>query len=288
MNFTGINLEYAVKSNQLGQRYPALQATNYQPRTLSEKIEFCLSDTSYDLLDHDAQLFETEVIECAYKREPVLMHKIVSPVRWVFLNLPSIFLYDKKTKEISYPERGMKLAGTSKVTIAKCFLACLCGDNLILDIDGLPQIFSLKLTSNKTQLIGYLNNQSETKTILSLNTALQKHFKVKENLLHLVSVQLVIKPKEFVSSHSGDSSLGVLFEIEDDAQALSHSHQQQIFELISDENVQALFDDPFGLRKPQAFNHQSTVVDSGEIEREGRRSFPAMSNHVVEPEPIAF
>ena len=51
MNFTGINLEYAVKSNQLGQRYPALQATNYQPRTLSEKIEFCLSETSYDLLD---------------------------------------------------------------------------------------------------------------------------------------------------------------------------------------------------------------------------------------------
>ncbi len=97
MNLAGINLEYAVKSNQLGQRYPALQATNYQPRTLSEKIEFCLSDTSYDLLDHDAQLFETEVIECAYKREPVLMHKIVCPVRWVFLNLPSIFLYDKKT-----------------------------------------------------------------------------------------------------------------------------------------------------------------------------------------------
>ena len=272
MNFTGINLEYAVKSNQLGQRYPALQATNYQPRTLSEKIEFCLSETSFDLLVQENQLLETEIIECAYKREPVLMHKIVSPVRWVFLNLPSIFVYDKKSKEISYPQRGMKLAGTSKVTIAKCFLACVCGDNLIIDIDGLPQIFSLKLTSNKTQLIGYLNNQSETKTILSLNTTLQKHFKVRETLLHLVSVCLGIKPKEFVSNHSGESSLGVLFEIEDEAKVLTHQHQKQIFELISDENVQALFNDPFGLRKPQVFNHQSTVADSGEIE----------------PEPIAF
>ncbi len=272
MIFTGINLEYAVKSNQLGQRYPALQATNYQPRTLSEKIEFCLSETSFDLLDQENQLLETEIIECAYKREPVLMYKIVSPVRWVFLNMPSIFLYDKKTKEISYPERGMKLAGTSKVTIAKCFLACVCNNNLILDIDGLPQIFSLKLTSKKTELIGYLNNQSEAKTIISLNNLLQKHFKVRETLLHLVSVKLRAKPKEFVSSLSGESSLGVMFEMEDDAQALSHFHQQQIFELISDENVQALFDDPFGLRKVQVFNHQSTVVDSGE----------------VEPEPIAF
>ncbi len=76
--------------------------------------------------------------------------------------------------------------------------------------------------------------------------------------------------------------------MEDDAQALSHSHQQQIFELISDENVQALFADPFGLRKPQAFNYQLTPTASGEVEREGRRGFPAMSNHVVEPEPIAF
>ncbi len=85
-------------------------------------------------------------------------------------------------------------------------------------------------------------------------------------------MQLVIKPKEFVSSHSGESSLGVLFEIKDDPLVLTHQHQQQIFELISDENVQALFDDPFGLRKPQDFNPRATFVDSG----------------YIEPEPITF
>ncbi len=118
---------------------------------------------------------------------------------------------------------------------------------------------TLKLTSNKTQLIGYLNNQAETPTLVSVNTSLQKHFKRKENFLHLVSLKLAIKPKEFVSSLSGDSSLGIMFEIEDEPQALSPSQQQQIFDLINLEDIQTLFDDPFGLKKHQVSPPQSIV-----------------------------
>ena len=108
----------------------------------------------------------------------------IKDLRWVFLTIPKVFLLDKKTKQISYPERGIKLAGTSKVTIAKCFLACISGDNLVLDVDGLPQIFTLKLTSTKTQLIGNLDNQGETHTLNSINTSLQKYLSSRENFIH--------------------------------------------------------------------------------------------------------
>ena len=266
--YAGIDTKYAVKSDRTGQKYPALQATTYQPRNLDEKIEFCLSESSHSLLETKEELFNTKIVKCAYKRESVLMHQIISPVRWIFLNTPRIFLQDKKTKEISYPEKGVKLAGTDKVTIAKCFLTCLNGDSLILDSEKLPQIFTLKLTSNKTKLIGYLNNQSETKTILSLNNSLQQYFKTQDNLLHLVSVDLTVKPQEFVSSYSGESSLGIEFAMEGDARVLSAEHQKQIFELISNEKIKEILDDPFSLRK--------------------NSSHSAASNHLTEDSDIDF
>lgn len=251
--YAGIDTKYAVKSDRIGQKYPALQATTYQPRSLDEKIEFCLSETSYSLLKTQ-ELFDTKIVKCAYKRDSVLMHQIISPVRWIFLNTPRIFLQDKKTKEISYPEKGVKLAGTDKVTIAKCFLACLSSDCLILDEKGSPQIFTLKLTSNKTKLIGYLNNPSETKTIFSLNNSLQQYFKTQDNLLHLVSIDLIVRPQEFVSSYSGESSLGIEFAMQGDARVLSAEHQKRIFELISSEDIKDVLNDPFGLRKNQSYN----------------------------------
>ena len=254
--YAGINTKYAVKSDRITQKYPALQATTYQPRSLDEEIEFCFSEASYSLLETE-ELFNTKIVKCAYKRDSVLMHQIISPVRWIFLNAPRIFLQDKKTKEITYPEKGVKLAGTDKVTIAKCFLACLNGDRLILNEKRLPQIFTLKLTSNKTKLIGYLNNQSETKTILSLNNSLQQHFKTQDNLLHLVSVDLIVRPQEFVSSHSGESSLGIEFAMKGDARVLSAEYQKQIFELISNEDIKDVLDDPFGLRKDRSHDAAS-------------------------------
>lgn len=260
MDFSQINLDYTAKSNLSGQRYPALQSTDYQPRSLSEQPGFCLSSDSADLLTPDAnsQVLNGEVIECHYGRDTVLMYQI-QELRWIFLNIPQVFFLDKNTKQISYAERGMKLAGSGKVTIARCFLACLSGDNLVLDADGLPQIFTLKLTSSKTQLIGYLDNQAETNTIISLNTSLQKHFKSRDNFIHLVSVKLAVKPKEFTSSVSGDSSLGIMFEIDDEPQVLPSEAQQKIFDLINLEDTQALFDDPFGLKRTQAFLTRSQI-----------------------------
>ncbi len=102
MTVTGINPKYAIESNQLGQQFPAIQADNYQPRSLDEQIDFCISEESYQLMEDSSPLFNTEIIKCYFGRESVMMHKIISPVRWVFLTMPKIFLIDKKSKKIKF------------------------------------------------------------------------------------------------------------------------------------------------------------------------------------------
>ncbi len=88
---------------------------------------------------------------------------------------------------------------------------------------------------------------------------MQKHFKNQQNdFIHLISVKLAIKPTEFFSSQSGDSSVGILFTIEGTPQVLSPSAQQQIFALISQQELQTLFDNPFGLKQQDNFLEQST------------------------------
>ena len=193
------------------------------------------------------------------------MYKIITPLKFIFLNIPRIYLQDRDTKEICVPERGVKLFGTNKVTLAKCFLACQVGDKLLLDVYDTPQIFTLKLTSSKTVLIGY---QTDTKnqTILSLNREIQKHFKTKDNLVHLVSVNIQPTVKKFVSSHNGKSSLGVDFELIGNAKVLPESQQQQIFDLINNQEVADILNDPFGLKLKDELNSLSNLPEDSAIE----------------------
>lgn len=261
MTFTGINPKFAIKSNFAEQKYPALQINNYRPLSLNEKIDFCFSETSFDLLFLKDNILKTEIIECIYDEEKILMHKIVSPVRWIFLNIPRIFVQDKDNKEVFVPEKGIKLFGTNRVTVAKCFLACQVGDELLLDIEGMPQIFTLKLTSTKTQLIGYGDGLKE-RTILSLNREIQKNLKTKDNLVHLVSVNIQPTVKKFVSSHSGKSSLGVDFELVGNAKVLLEFHQQQIFDLVNNQEVADILNDPFGLKLKNDLNSLNNSLEA--------------------------
>ena len=265
MTFTEINPKFAIPSNQKEQQYPAVQVNSYKPQTLDEQITFCLSETSFELLPDDNSL-QTEVIECIYGREKVLMHKITSDIKWIFLTIPRLFQQDKTTKEISFLQKGVKLYENNKVTIAKCFLACLVGSELVLDSEEKPQIFTLKLTSNKTQLIGNLNQSTEDKTIYSLNKGIQKHFKTKNNLVHLVSVELQAKVKEFVSERTKESSLGVYFELVGNAKPLTQQQQQQVFNLVSDDYIIALFDDPFGLKQSHELTSATDYYSSEDID----------------------
>ena len=152
MTISGINRKYAIASNQQTQEYPAIQVTDYQPRSLEQQIDFCISEDSYQLIENCNPLFNSEITQCIYNRESVLMHKIITPVRWVFLNMPRLFIKDKDKNEISYLKKGDNLSAT-RITIARCFMLCVIDGKLVRNYDGEPQIFTLNLTSNKTKLI---------------------------------------------------------------------------------------------------------------------------------------
>jgi len=262
MTVTGINPKYAIESNQKAQEYPAIQVTDYEPRFLEQQIDFCISEDSYQLIENTSPLFNSEIVQCVYRGKPALMHKITTPVRWVFLNMPPLFVKDKDKNEISYLKKGDKLGGM-RITIARCFMLCLMDGELIKTPDGKPQIFTLNLTSNKTKLISSQKHEAETKTLFDLNAGLQKHYKNKGQLLHLASVQLTVKPKEFHSSNKNSSSLGVMFYLEGNAKALTEEQQQEVFELISEEEIQEVFNDPFRLKEsknsePETINRTRT------------------------------
>ena len=92
MTFTEINPKFAIPSNQKEQQYPALQVNSYKPQTLDEQITFCLSETSFELLPDNNSL-QTEVLECIYGREKVLMHRITSNVRFIFFYNNIVFIF---------------------------------------------------------------------------------------------------------------------------------------------------------------------------------------------------
>ena len=266
MTLAEINPEYAIQSNQQGQQFPALQVNDYEPRSLDAEINFCISEDSYQLIEDSSPLFNTEIIECIYNQKSTLMHKIITPVRWIFLNIPPLFAKDRDTGEISYLQKGERLKETNRVSAAKCFLACLVNGELIKSPDGKPEIFTLNLTSSKTNLIGSRKIDSTDKTLLDLNTGLQKFHKIKGNLIHLASVGVTAKPKVFQSSDKKTSSLGVMFYLEENAKALREEQQQEIFELVSDEKIQAIFNDPFGLKQSQDVNQRAGLVEHEEEE----------------------
>ncbi len=264
MTVSGINPKYAIESNQQSQEYPAIQVTDYQPRSLDEIIDFCISEDSYQLIEDCLPLFNSEITQCIYNRESVLMHKILTPVRWVFLNMPRLFIKDKDKNEISYLKKGDKLS-TTRITIARCFMLCLIDGELVRNSNGTPQIFTLNLTSNKTKLISSQKPEAETKTLVSLNTGLQKHYKIKGHLLHLASVELAVRPKEFQSSQKNTSSMGVMYYLEGNAKALSEEQQQEVFELINDEEIQEVFNDPFRLKQSEKSEAETINLPRTEV-----------------------
>lgn len=283
MTVTGINPKYAIiKEN--AQQFPAVQASDYEPRTLDEKINFCLSEDSYQLIETSKPLFNSEIVKCVYRGKQTLMHKIITPVRWVFLNMPPLFAKNKDTGEISYLLKGEKLKETNRVTAAKCFLAGLVDGKLIKTSDGKPQIFTLNLTSSKTNLISSKKPQPETRTLLDLNAGLQKRYKIKGHLLHLASVELTVKTKEFHSSTQNTSSFGVMFYLEGNAKALTEEQQQEVFELISDEEIQEVFNDPFRLKQSENSEPETMATTNNSILR--TEALPTSAVSCPTPKPV--
>ncbi|HEY9642438.1 MAG TPA: hypothetical protein V6C57_18270, partial [Coleofasciculaceae cyanobacterium] len=129
------------------------------------------------------------------------------------------------------------------------FLAVIVDGKPLLTTDGEVQVFTLKLTSNKTKLIG---KEDQPGTIMALNGALQKHYGAKKQwLTHLVSLAIAPTPYQFTSKESGETSTGIMFELVGGARPLPGDSQLQVFELVRGVDFQELAEDPFGLKAPE-------------------------------------
>lgn len=267
--FDGIRADYGVAMEESGPSLPALQATTYQPRTLSEKVSLCLSEESFDMLDPSSGLGELCTPEvCNFGEDDVTMWTLPSEVRWVVLSVPRLYIWDKESGEISYPQRGERLAGTRKVTITRLVVAMVKPDGeLLMGADGLPQLFTLKLKSNKTCLVTGDKRDPEFKSLADLNKALQAHFKKRGvSLTHLVSLGLKASPKKFVSAASGEASTGIMFTLQGGAKPLSEAQQLMMFELLKDPDVMAMIQDPFRLKNRDGVGEQPMTINPDDID----------------------
>lgn len=260
----GLNVSYGVKIEGLGQSYPAIQATTYQPRTMGESIQLCISEESFDLLSGQArEAINPTAISCNFGGDDVLMMAIGSELRFVMLGKPRVLCLDKETGEVTQLQKGMKLAGTKKVTATKLIMASVHGDTVLEADDGTPQIFTLKLTSNKTALVDGDRSNPEMRSLDAMNTKLLKHYGLRRTWLgHLVSVQLGVKPEKFTSKASGQSSVGIRFELMGGARPLPDPVQQRMGLLAQSEEVQELLKNPFASSNQE--QHDSPAPPSAE------------------------
>lgn len=257
-------IQYAMPSDDT-QKYPAIQATDYQPKNLKAEISLGLSMESYDLLSESSQkIISSEVLECQFGDDSVGLYVIPSDVRWIILNMPSTFVYQKDTGKYRKLISGERLSGTKNVTAARVFLCALVGDKILTGDDGKPQVFGLTLKSSKTGLIKKKTPSPGDGTIYSLNMALCKHYKLKGWLTHLVSVSLFACPEKFSSSISGETSLGVMFKLGTGAKALHPDQQKSMYDLLQDDELKASFTDPFNIANSNnVIASVDQIVDNG-------------------------
>lgn len=241
---SSINLAYAGDLGQ-GPTYPWIQANIYQPRSLNEEINLVIPDDAFNMLrSGDQERLGAAATEISFGTESSLAFTFGPDVRWVILDYPRTFRLNKATKDVSYIQRGEKF-GTTYKAVSRVLLACLAKGDLVLDEDGNPQIFLLKLTGLKTN---WINGKGKERTIRSLNEGLCKHWKAgsRKWLGHLVSVDLCVKPKLFEGAN--DSSMGVMFGFSDSgAKPLTDAQQKLCFELRNTSEFQDFSKNPFGI-----------------------------------------
>lgn len=243
----GLNISYGVKMEGAVQSYPAVQATCYQPRTASEKVDLCFSEESFELLSEQAKVaLNPRIITVNFGDEDCAVMVPCPDLRFVILGKPKMLCLDKETGDVSPLVKGLRLAGTKKVTATKLIMAAVVGDTVLDAEDGTPQVFTLKLTSNKTSLVDGDREDKDSRSLNSLNNSLLKHYKLRGMWLgHLVSVQLGARPEKFVSKASGQSSLGIRFDFVGGARPLPDAAQQRMGLLAQSDEVQGLLKNPF-------------------------------------------
>ena len=250
-----LNSAYAME-DESGARFPWLQADEYKPRNLKETVNLCIPEAALELLADDAMDgIESQPITTIFGEDEGLAY-VFKNVRWIILTKPTTaFAQNKDDGSIKKIFKGMKFGDEWK-SVSRLYLACIVGDSIMVDDQGTPQIWQMKLSGLKTQ---WIDGKIEDKTIAELNKSLCKHYKVKKGwITHLVSVAISAFPRNFSSAiKSKESSIGTMFGFaaEDKAKPLSEANQKLVFELVSSDDFKAMAKDPFGIESlPESFS----------------------------------
>jgi hypothetical protein len=262
-----VNASYAIDGDISGPRYPWIQADCYQPQNAKQKINVGITADSMALLDGldlskmvdmKTSSFDddgTEVEFGVFKKE----------VRWVILARPKVMSMVKATGEIIPTlSKGMKARG--EVTVCRVLLGCLIGDEVVKDYGGEVQVFTLKLKSSKTALVGSggdkdsgIERNGGHRTIELLNSILVKRAEARPGqwLGHTVSVEIGAVAEKF-SNADGDSSVGIRFVFPEGstAKALPTEAVADVFKLVSSDDFKALAKNPF---KPASVLESVTI-----------------------------
>jgi hypothetical protein len=265
----------AMEGDSAGSRYPAIMADDYKPKNLKTAVKLGLTQDGLDILeDRAAGLVLPEQIEVSYSDGKVeeVFQAFAPGVRWIVLAQPRLFAINKESGDISKLAKGMAERG--EVSISKVLLACLVGETLLLDEEVLPQVFTLKLKSSKTSLIGNnrdkdggVKDNKDRSTIASLNNSVRSACKdVAKNawVAHLASVELGAIAELFESKPDAkgksQSSMGIRFVFGEGAKKVPTKAAKTIADFISTEEFKAFALNPFA--KPM----EKTVFPGGEYD----------------------
>ena len=257
-----LNSEYFIAPTEGDQKYPALQASNYLPEDGESEIFLCLNEKSANKLTEGSKsLLGLTEETVKFKKGKDSVFRVTKPFQAVFLGHPSLFCYDKEAKVYSRLEKGMKLAGTKKVTATRMLLAIVCDGKLLAKEDGTIEAFTLKLLSTRTNMATQLND---------IHTGLKKKFNAKNSrILHLFGFSLSVSPVEMKSSVvKGEASWSAVFSVNPDPQPLPDGLQMALCQFAASEEVSQFMKDPFFLKqkqersKEQEADERKSLMDS--------------------------
>ena len=262
-----------------GLRYPAIMADTYKPANTKIKVTLGLTEPHLDLLDDRADGLVGTAVAIEYGEDVEQFSPISDGVRWVVLAQPRLFAENQETKEITGLTKGMSDRGEK--TVAKVLFGCLLNDKLVLDSEGLVQVFTLKLKSTKTNLIGNrtdkdggVEKNAGYSTIASLDNAVRAKCKgAAKNawVAHLASIELLAVSELFTKSGGGDgkkkadSSMGIRFIFGEGANQVPREEAKKIVELIGTEEFKEFAKNPFVkfTALPATTEHEYEIEDGG-------------------------
>lgn len=264
--------DYAIDAESSGTRYPHIQANNYQPSNSKVLIRLGSPNTALELLPVESPIFTAvnfETFVFGDDGEEVTLGLFSSSVRWIVLARPRIFGLIKSKNTVVPLAKGLKERG--EVTVCQLLLGCLVDDVLILNNDEIPQVFTLKLKSNKSNFVGKESEKdcgqernNGHRTIAQLNKAIVNKSGGKSGqwMAHTVSVDIGAVSEKFTSASVDQSSWGIRFVFPSGsvAKPLNAANSKAIFELVTSDEFKEFAADPFGLAKKNPIAEMPTTA----------------------------